>query len=86
MNVTFRKSFIKDLRRANEQGLRNRLQAVIERIEHAERLGDIPSLGKLQGFDSYYRIRLGDYRLGLEGDEVTLVRFLNRKEMYRYFP
>lgn len=39
-------------------------------------------------FERYYRIRVGDYRLGLalEGDTVILVRFLHRKEIYRYFP
>jgi len=36
----------------------------------------------------YYRIRLGDYRLGFvfERGAVTFVRCLNRKEIYRYFP
>ncbi|MGH2412635.1 MAG: type II toxin-antitoxin system RelE family toxin, partial [Microcystaceae cyanobacterium] len=35
-----------------------------------------------------YRIRLGDYRIGLfiEGKTVTFARVLHRKEIYRYFP
>jgi mRNA interferase RelE/StbE len=36
----------------------------------------------------YYRIRLGDYRVGLkiENNTVCFVRFLHRKDIYRYFP
>ncbi|MBP1468695.1 type II toxin-antitoxin system RelE/ParE family toxin [Candidatus Chloroploca sp. M-50] len=38
--------------------------------------------------DPYYRIRIGDYRLGLfvEDDTITVVRFLHRRDIYRYFP
>ncbi|MCB0846226.1 MAG: type II toxin-antitoxin system RelE/ParE family toxin [Bacteroidetes bacterium] len=52
-------------------------------------------LKKLQGFENYYRIKLGDYRIGIEiekspentGEEiVTFIRFIHRKDIYRYFP
>ncbi len=37
---------------------------------------------------NYYRIRVGNYRIGLVLDEaeISFVRVLHRKEMYRYFP
>lgn len=37
---------------------------------------------------SYYRIRIGNYRLGLkqEQDTLTLLRFMHRKDIYTYFP
>ena len=43
---------------------------------------------KLQGGDDFYRIRVGDYRLGIivELEAVVFVRCLNRREIYRYFP
>jgi mRNA interferase RelE/StbE len=44
---------------------------------------------KIEGYETYYRIRIGDYRLGMEaisGREVVLLRFLHRKDIYRYFP
>jgi len=43
---------------------------------------------KLKGLGSAYRIRIGDYRLGIEYRETTVVfmRVLHRKEIYRYFP
>lgn len=34
------------------------------------------------------RLRIGDYRLGMivEGEVVEIVRFLHRRDIYRYFP
>ena len=48
----------------------------------------IPNLKRLETTGKYYRIRLGDYRIGFvfERGTVTFVRCLNRKEIYRYFP
>ncbi|MGA9351150.1 MAG: type II toxin-antitoxin system RelE/ParE family toxin [Anaerolineae bacterium] len=42
----------------------------------------------MKGYDTFYRIRLGDYRIGIEvlEDKVILVRILHRKDIYRYFP
>ena len=43
---------------------------------------------KVKGEKKFYRIRVGDYRLGvkIEGETVTFIRFLHRKDIYRYFP
>ncbi|MGI9056873.1 MAG: type II toxin-antitoxin system RelE family toxin [Pyrinomonadaceae bacterium] len=60
-------------------------------IENAEE-SDVPhkvhNFKKLKGSRSYYRIRIGDYRVGLrlESDTLIFVRFLSRKEIYRFFP
>ena len=42
----------------------------------------------MTGWENHYRIRIGDYRLGiaLEGDVVVLVRFRHRSDFYRGFP
>ena len=49
---------------------------------------DIWSFSKLSGHDAYYRIRVGDYRIGVEvaEDVIIFVRILHRKDIYRYFP
>jgi mRNA interferase RelE/StbE len=43
---------------------------------------------KLKGHDSFYRIKIGDYRIGFEmvNEELILTRILHRKTIYRYFP
>ncbi len=88
MNVEFRRSFEKDLGRIRDEDLLLRIKAAIEEIEAAESLLDVNNLKKLKADGDYYRIRIGDYRIGFINDEdvLTFVRVLHRKEMYRYFP
>jgi mRNA-degrading endonuclease RelE of RelBE toxin-antitoxin system len=42
----------------------------------------------LTGFKTAYRLRLGNYRIGFffENETAELVRVLNRKDIYKYFP
>jgi mRNA interferase RelE/StbE len=88
LKVEFRGSFVKDLRRIRDRSLKKRVQEVIELVERADTLQEIGGVRKLRGGDQYYRVRIGDYRLGLilDEDTVILVRFLHRKDVYRYFP
>jgi mRNA interferase RelE/StbE len=88
VNVEFRDGFLKDLRGMKDKALLRRVRELIETVEQARGLDEIGSLKRLKGGGSYYRVRIGDYRVGLsvENDVVTFARFLNRKDIYRYFP
>ena len=88
MNTQFKESFNKDLRKIRDKDLLHHAKAIIETVEQAQSLGEIPSLERLKGWSKYYRIKVGDYRVGIaiEGDVVIFVRFLHRKDIYRYFP
>lgn len=89
MNLEFKKSFAKDLKkRKQDKALLERVQQVINEVDEAGNINDIRHLKKLKAEGSYFRIRLGDYRLGLiiENDTVCFVRFLHRSKVYRYFP
>ena len=89
MNIEFKKSFAKDLKKkAKDANLRSRVQEIIRQVDDADLMDDIRNLKKLRTKGKYYRIRLGDYRIGLtiEADTVCFVRFLHRSEIYRYFP
>jgi len=79
---------VKDLERVRDRRLKERVRRVIERLEAAETLQEVEGVKRLRGGEGYYRIRIGDHRLGLvlEGEKVVLVRFLHRKDVYRYFP
>ena len=87
MRIVFEASFAKDLKRKDEK-LLQRVQQVIAEIKAAIELSDIKHLSKMKGYDRFYRIQMGDYRIGIEvlEDTVILVRFLHRKDVYRYFP
>ena len=42
----------------------------------------------MKGYANFYKIRFGDYRLGLQiiNDRIICERVLHRKEIYGYFP
>lgn len=88
MNLEFKKSFEKDLGNILDASLLQKIKAVIEEVEDAENLTDINNLKKLKTEGNYYRIRIGDYRIGIAVSEsvVNFVRVLHRKDIYRYFP
>jgi mRNA interferase RelE/StbE len=84
----FRASFAKDLRSIKSREILSRIKEVIGQVEKAQSHQEITSIKKLKGGRNYYRIRVGEYRIGLviEGEEISFVRCLDRKEIYRYFP
>jgi len=88
MKVEFRRSFTKDLKSVSDKSLLKRIKETIETVEQAETLKDLPNRKKLKSEGKYFRLKIGDYRLGfaLENETVIFVRFLHRKEIYKFFP
>ena len=88
MRTLFHSSFAKDLRAVKDEDFRDRVAKLIGTVEKAADIGAIPHLKKLRGPGGYYRVRLGEYRIGLviQADTAAFVRFLHRKEIYRFFP
>lgn len=89
MKTEFRKSFARDLRKkAKDRQLLERIQEAVLQVEEAENIYEISSIKKLTAEGEFYRIRVGDYRIGLviEDDTARFVRMLHRRDIYRYFP
>ncbi len=88
MKAAFRKSFTRDLKKIKDREILRRVQEAVEEVETSEDLRGIGNLKKMSGTTSFYRIRIGDYRIGLavEGDTVEFVRCLARRDLYRFFP
>ena len=88
MKVVFEASFARDLKIIREKLILARVEQAISDVKNAGVLQDIKAFSKLSGYDTYYRIRVGGYRIGIEvsGDEIVFVRILHRKDIYRYFP
>lgn len=75
--------------RSGTKKLLQKLRECIFNIEKAGNIFALSHINKIEGFDAFYRIKIGEYRLGMElspDDEVILMRFLHRKDIYRYFP
>ncbi|MCX6207003.1 MAG: type II toxin-antitoxin system RelE/ParE family toxin [Bacteroidetes bacterium] len=87
MNIEIRRSFEKDALKlpVTAQTL---LGKVLDNLSRVEKLSELTSCKKLTGFKNAYRIRMGEYRIGLifENGTIELVRILGRKEIYKYFP
>lgn len=90
MQVSFKPSFIRDFKE---------LPAEVKKEVYVICVDDFPTLRDLRSFDlypikpmsgfrGYYRIKLGDYRIGFKKDKemIEFMRVRNRKDMYRYFP
>ncbi len=88
MKVEFRKSFTRDLKNVSDKSILKRVLEAVENLEKVENLNSIPNLRKMKGADGFFRIKFGDYRLGfaLENETIIFVRFLNRKDIYKFFP
>ncbi|MGI9048347.1 MAG: type II toxin-antitoxin system RelE family toxin, partial [Rubrobacteraceae bacterium] len=65
------------MQKIRDDVLLRRLKEVIEEVEAAPSLHEVPNLTKLSGSSGFYRIRVGDYRIGIavEENQVEFVRF-----------
>ncbi len=89
MRIVVLKSFEKDVTKVSDKVISKHLFEIIEHITVCSKPSEIPSFEKLKGTQEYFRVRVGDFRLGLRyvgGDSITLVRFMHRKDIYKYFP
>jgi len=88
MKIEFKKSFLKELKKLKNKSLKNDIANLIAKVENAENIKQIKNLKKLTGYDNYYRVRIGDYRIGIkvENKIIYFVVFEHRKDIYRSFP
>ncbi|MGK0464247.1 MAG: mRNA interferase RelE/StbE [Lentimonas sp.] len=86
MNVEYRKSFLKDIRKIKDRNIQKRLKAVL--LESVTSIDSMQGVVLLSGTSEYYRLRVGDYRLGLKvsDEKAELIRFLSRGKVYKHFP
>lgn len=88
MNALFLESFEKDLKKIKDKKTLKSLQNLILTVESATSFNGITGVKKLVGFKDAFRIRLGNYRVGifLEGENVIFARIAHRKDIYSLFP
>jgi mRNA interferase RelE/StbE len=88
MQVKFTVLFNKDLQNIRSTKLLQEVENTIENVKKVASILEIINLKKLKGYKNNYRIRIGDYRIGLfiEKNKVVFSRFLHRKDIYKYFP
>ncbi len=79
------KAFIKSSSGKRRQQIENFVFEELPALSSIEADGKIE---KMTGYKNHYKIRFGDYRVGLlkQNKIIELQRVLNRKEIYRFFP
>jgi mRNA interferase RelE/StbE len=87
--VRYTRTFLKEMSR-----LPTNVRKRVEKIVFGKQIKEDPFLqGKIQklsGYQRYYKIRVGNYRIGLQIDGEThlieFMRVLHRRDIYRKFP
>ena len=88
MQVEPTRLFRQDMRRLGSAELRGRVDQVIQELIAADNITEVTGVIRMRARGEHYRIRIGEYRLGITMDGATAVlrRFLPRGEIYRRFP
>ena len=89
IDVKYGERFLKDLKVLKSTPVFDKIhQLCFEELPNYQDTREIKNLKKIQGYEEFYRIKLGDYRVGLriENNTLFLMRVLHRKEIYHYFP
>ena len=88
MEILITNKFRKQADKIDNKKLKITLYRLIQKFEHAKELTEISNLKKLKGHKNYYRVRLGDYRIGLvvQNNSVIFAAIDHRSDIYKYFP
>ena len=87
MEIIITKTFEKQLKLVPKY-IRESAIAVLEALEKVKNVTEIKDLKKLSGYTNYYRIRIGNYRMGLQiiDPKFIVVTILHRGTIYKVFP
>lgn len=88
MKTEFLKQFIRDTDKLSVQSVRNEVIKAIKNVEDSASPTEIKGLKKLSGYKHAFRIKIGDYRIGIfiEKNNVEFARVVHRKDIYKVFP
>lgn len=90
MKIIYLKSFLKDIKKVKDPKVARKIEQLIEKLKYVDSLEDLNNVIKMKGYSIAYRIRVGDYRIGLyhnsETKEIELARFVKRNDIYKVFP
>ncbi len=88
MKIVFLKSFLKDIKKIKEPKTARTIEQLILDLKSANSLDELKNIKRLKGYSLAYRIKTGNYRLGIykESNHIELARFLKREDIYKVFP
>ena len=75
MKSIFLASFLNDVKKLRNAKLQNVVAEAIRDVEAAVSIDAVRSIKRLSGHREYYRIRIGDWRIGLKLEDQTVLSF-----------
>lgn len=88
MKILVNKVFLKELSKLPSKERQKVEMLLFQEVENYTSPAQIPNFQKLKGYKNYFKIRFGDYRIGLkmENDTLYFERILHRKDIYKFYP
>ena len=88
MIINYEKSFLKDIQKLNDKKIAKKLESFLLELEEKQNLQNLQNIKKLKGHENYFRLKIGNFRLGFSylDNEIDIIRFLHRKDIYKLFP
>ena len=87
--IEYKKRFLKELSKLPE-GFQSQAEKVVFEDLICENPFDLGYLEKMRGYPGKYKIRIGQYRIGITVDKQKTIlvcnRIAHRKDIYRVFP
>jgi len=88
LKVEYHKRFLKELSRIPSHTRSKIERFAFEELPNAISIHDTQKIEQMKGYPTYYKVRFGEYRVGLKlkDDLIIFERALHRRDIYRYFP
>jgi len=90
MNIVLENKIFKDFDKVNDL-LLIKVKNIIDSLSlcnNQKEISEKYDIKKMRWDDYYYRIRIWDFRLwiSIKNEDVKIIRFLHRKDIYKFFP
>lgn len=88
MKIKYSKKFLKQLA-AVPGDIRSKIESfVFEELVSTSSIYEMGKVEKMKGYDGFYKVRFGNYRLGLviENEVIAVKVVMHRREIYKFFP
>jgi mRNA interferase RelE/StbE len=88
MKIVFLNSFLKDVKKIKDPKTARNIEQLIFDLKKANFIEELKNIKKLKGYSIAFRIKTGNYRMGVykELEHIELARFLKREDIYKVFP
>lgn len=88
MEVRYSKKFLKQLASVPSETRVKIEEFVFNELTSVPSISSLGKVEKMQGYHGFYKVRFGNYRVGLaiENEVVIVKTVMHRRDIYKFFP